>query len=166
MQNAAKYYRELNFGNQQIITIFEFTNTMAIFNSTKKPAAFDPNVSINIISKGTEINGDIMSQGDMRIEGMVIGALQCKSRVVIGDSGEVKGNITANDAVISGKVIGNVQVTESLFLKGTAKIYGDLVVGKIIVENGAEFNGTCKMNSELEHQVAKQNGSKASASQQ
>ncbi len=131
-----------------------------MFNS-KKPETNDPNVSINIISRGTEITGDINSQGDMRIEGTVAGSLLCKSRVVIGDIGEVKGNITANDAVISGKVIGNVIVKDSLFLKSTAKIFGDLVVGKIIVESGAEFNGTCKMNSELEHQASKQNGAKA-----
>ena len=138
-----------------------------MFNSSKKPATVDPNsISINIISKGTEILGDINSQGDMRIEGIVNGSLQCKARVVIGDSGEVKGNITANDAVISGKVIGNVMVSEHLFLKATAKIFGDLVVGKIVVENGAEFNGSCKMNSELEHQVSKQNGAKAAPQQQ
>ena len=101
----------------------------------------------------------------MRIEGTVTGSLQCKSRVVIGDSGEVKGNITANDAVISGRVIGNVIVKESLFLKATAKIFGDLMVGKSVVESGAEFNGTCKMNSELEHQASKQNGAKAATQQ-
>jgi len=135
-----------------------------MFNPSKKPAAIDPvSISINIISKGTEIHGDIISQGDMRIEGTVNGALSCKSRVVIGDSGEVKGNIVANDAVISGKVIGNVMVNESLFLKSSAKIFGDLVVGKIIVENGAEFNGSCKMNSELEQQATKQNGAKAAS---
>ncbi len=135
-----------------------------MFNSSKKPLAIDPNaISINIISKGTEISGDINSQGDMRIEGLVNGSLHCKARIVIGDSGEVKGNITANDAVISGTVIGNVMVNEFLFLKGTAKIFGDLVVGKIVVENGAEFNGSCKMNSELEQKVSKQNGAKAAS---
>jgi cytoskeletal protein CcmA (bactofilin family) len=135
-----------------------------MFNSSKKAATIDPNaISINIISKGTEILGDISSQGDMRIEGIVKGSLLCKARIVIGDSGEVKGNITANDAVISGTVIGNVMVSEFLFLKGTAKIFGDLVVGKIVVENGAEFNGSCKMNSELEQQVTKQDGAKAAS---
>lgn len=137
-----------------------------MFNSSKKTAAVDPNaISINIISKGTEILGDINSQGDMRIEGTVKGSLLCKARIVIGDSGEVKGNITANDAVISGTVIGNVMVSEFLFLKGTAKIFGDLVVGKIVVENGAEFNGSCKMNSELEQKVTKQDGAKAASQQ-
>lgn len=147
-----------------IITIFEILNPDTMFNATKKPAVTDPiSISINIISKGTEISGNIKSHGDMRIEGLVDGSLDCKSRVVIGDSGEVKGNIVANDAVISGKVIGNVMVSESLFLKSTAKIFGDLTLGKLIVESGAEFNGSCKMKSELEQQVTKQHGSKASA---
>ncbi len=135
-----------------------------MFNS-KKPAAIDPNVSINIISKGTEIFGDINSHGDMRIEGVVKGSLNCKARIVIGESGEVKGNITANDAVISGKVVGNVMVSEHLFLKSTAKVFGDLMVGKMVVENGAEFNGSCKMTGELEQQVLKQNGTKAATQQ-
>ncbi len=134
-----------------------------MFNFSKQPTAIDPNVSINIISKGTEIIGDINSTGDMRIEGIVRGSLHCKARIVIGESGEVKGNITANDAVISGKVIGNVMVTENLFLKGTSKILGDLVVGKMVVENGAEFNGSCKMNIKVEQQFIKQNGTKEAA---
>ncbi len=134
-----------------------------MFNFSKQPTAIDPNVSINIISKGTEIIGDINSTGDMRIEGIVRGSLHCKARIVIGESGEVKGNITANDAVISGKVIGNVMVTENLFLKGTSKILGDLVVGKMVVENGAEFNGSCKMNTKVEQQFIKQNGTKEAA---
>jgi cytoskeletal protein CcmA (bactofilin family) len=135
-----------------------------MFNPNKKPALTDPNsISINIISKGTEITGDIKSHGDMRIEGQVKGSLDCKSRIVIGDSGDVKGNIVANDAVISGNVIGNVVVTESLFLKSTAKIVGDLVVGKLIVESGAEFNGSCKMNTALGKQAEKQNGTKEPA---
>ena len=73
---------------------------------------------------------------------------------------EVKGNIHANDAVISGKVMGNVLVSELLFLKATAKIYGDISVGKLVVENGAEFNGACKMNSELVNVASKQDGAK------
>jgi cytoskeletal protein CcmA (bactofilin family) len=133
-----------------------------MFNSRKNETVIDPNsISINIISKGTEITGDVSSQGDMRVEGQIDGSLTSKARVVIGDSGEVKGNITANNAVISGKVIGNVLVNELLFLKATAKIYGDIVVGKIVVENGAEFNGTCKMTSDLADQVIKQDGARA-----
>lgn len=132
-----------------------------MFSGQKRSAAIDPNaISINIISKGTEIQGNIISQGDMRIEGVLQGDLTSKARIVIGDSGEVKGNIHANDAVISGKVMGNVLVGELLFLKATAKIYGDISVGKLVVENGAEFNGACKMNSELTHAATKQDGAK------
>jgi cytoskeletal protein CcmA (bactofilin family) len=135
-----------------------------MFNSKKNEQVIDPNsISINIISKGTEISGNVNSQGDMRVEGQIDGSLTSKARVVIGDSGEVKGNITAHNAVISGKVIGNVLVSELLFLKSTAKIFGDIVVGKIVVENGAEFNGTCKMTSDLVNQATKQDGARPAA---
>lgn len=103
------------------------------------------NLELNIIGIKTKIIGDIVSSGDLRIDGKVEGNISTTSKVVIGAQSEVKGNINANDASISGNVTGNITSKQILSIMGTAKIQGDISTGKIVIENGAQFNGTCSM---------------------
>jgi len=101
----------------------------------------------NVISKTTSIVGDIKSEGDFRIEGVVEGTIVTKGRVIIGVSGEVKGNIQCVNADIEGSFSGKLIATELLSLKGTAKISGEVFINKLLVETGATFNATCEMKS-------------------
>lgn len=108
----------------------------------------DPNgqktSSVNIVGSGTEINGNLVTQGDIRIDGKVKGDVSSKAKVVIGETGEVEGNIYSNEAEISGKVLGNIKITETLFLKATANLKGNIISNKLVIENGADFNGYCQ----------------------
>ena len=116
-----------------------------MFNSNKNtPANFNPN-NLNIINAGTSITGDLMSEGDMRIDGSVKGYISSKARLVLGPTSKVEGDIKAVNLELSGEVNGNIFVTELLVVKETAKIYGDIVSTKLIIESGAEFNGKCSM---------------------
>lgn len=99
----------------------------------------------NVISKNTSIKGDIISEGDFRVEGNVEGTIQTSGRVVIGNSGSVKGKVTCNNADIDGKFSGELLVNNLLTLKSTAQISGDVVISKLSVEPGAEFNASCVM---------------------
>jgi cytoskeletal protein CcmA (bactofilin family) len=118
---------------------------MAMFNSNKSvPNNFNPN-NLNIINAGTSITGDLMSEGDMRIDGSVKGYISSKARLVLGPTSKVEGDIKAVNLELSGEVNGNIFVTELLVVKETAKIYGDIVSTKLIIESGAEFNGKCSM---------------------
>jgi cytoskeletal protein CcmA (bactofilin family) len=99
----------------------------------------------NVISKNTSIKGDIISEGDFRVEGSVEGTIQTAGRVIIGSSGSVKGKVTCNNADIDGKFSGDLLVNNLLTVKATAKISGDVVISKLSVEPGAEFNATCTM---------------------
>jgi len=118
---------------------------MAMFNSNKStPTNFNPN-NLNIINAGTSITGDLMSEGDMRIDGSVKGYISSKARLVLGPTSKVEGDIKAVNLELSGEVNGNIFVTELLVVKETAKIYGDIVSTKLIIESGAEFNGKCSM---------------------
>lgn len=103
--------------------------------------------SSNVISRETHITGDITAQGNIRIEGTVDGMVKSTSKVVIGDSSTIKGNIVSAEAEISGKVEGEVVCSDLLFLKKTAFINGNITTQKLVVENGAVFNGKCQMNS-------------------
>lgn len=101
--------------------------------------------SINIISNGTVIEGEIKSNGDIRIDGTVLGSVTSKSKVVIGATGSVEGDVHCQNADISGAVKGSTNVVEMLFLKSHARINGDIHTGKLVVEVGASFTGNCNM---------------------
>src|SRR5689334_12983648 len=103
--------------------------------------------SSNTIGKGTYLEGNIETYGNIRIEGKVRGDLKSKSKVALGHSSRVDGNIVAQNADIEGEVKGRIEISELLVLKSTAVINGDIFTGKMVVEPGALFNGTCKMGA-------------------
>ena len=101
--------------------------------------------SINIISKGTVIKGDIIANGDIRIDGELIGNISAKGKLVVGTNGKIEGEIVCNNVEVSGLIKGKVTVNELLNMKSTSKIEGDIIAGKLSVEPGAAFTGTCAM---------------------
>jgi cytoskeletal protein CcmA (bactofilin family) len=103
--------------------------------------------AINLIGNGTQINGDINSTGDVRIDGVLTGNIVLNGRLVIGPQGKIEGNVTCQNADVSGEIKGKVNVSEMLALKNTAKILGDIATGKISIEPGAVFTGTCNMGA-------------------
>jgi cytoskeletal protein CcmA (bactofilin family) len=105
--------------------------------------------SINLIGAGTVIEGDIRSNGDIRIDGTVYGSVSSKAKVVIGTTGVIEGDVNSQNADVSGTIKGKTCITELLFLKSTSKIIGDLVTGKLVVEVGATFTGSCNMGPEI-----------------
>ena len=107
----------------------------------------------NIIAKKTVIVGDVKSEGDFRIDGVIEGSITTLGRVVIGMGGYVKGNIECSNADIEGKFSGKLIVSELLSLKKTADIKGEVFIKKLLVEPGAVFNATCVMKSGVKELV-------------
>jgi len=105
--------------------------------------------SINLIGAGTVIEGDVRSNGDIRVDGTVYGSVTSKAKVVIGTTGIVEGDVHSQNADVSGTIKGKTTVAELLFLKSTSKIIGDIVTGKLVVEVGATFTGSCNMGPEI-----------------
>ncbi len=103
----------------------------------------------NIIGKNTSLVGDIKSEGDFRIDGSVKGNIKTRGRVVIGREGSVDGTIECTHADIEGKFNGKLHVDELLSLKATASITGEVVLGKLSVEPGANFNASCNMKGSV-----------------
>lgn len=102
--------------------------------------------SINLISSGTEITGDIKSSGDIRIDGSLKGNLNTKGKVVIGPTGKVSGEVICKNSEVSGFIEGKIMVDQLLNLKATSKILGDIATSKLSIEPGAKFTGNCKMS--------------------
>jgi cytoskeletal protein CcmA (bactofilin family) len=103
--------------------------------------------SHNTITNGTEITGDINSNGDLRLDGLLKGSLFAKGKVVIGQTGTVEGTINCKNSDIFGKVEGKIKVTELLALKSTSNVKGDIVTNKLSIEPGCKFTGTCAMDN-------------------
>lgn len=114
-------------------------------NKQENMAAQDASNSSNIIGKGTMVEGSIETFGNIRIEGKVNGSVKSKSKIALGQSSFIEGNIIAQNAEISGEVKGVVEVSDQLILRPSAIINGDIVTNKLIIESGAIFNGGCKM---------------------
>ena len=113
----------------------------------------------NIIGKNTSLVGDLTSDGDFRIDGKIEGNIKTKGRVVIGKDGFVSGTIECTNADIEGTFSGKLNVDQLLSLKESATITGDVVLGKLSVEPGADFNATCSMKGAIKK--INQNDSKA-----
>ncbi len=105
------------------------------------------NQSINIISEGTRIKGDIIASGDIRIDGELTGNISAKGRLVVGPSGKIAGEVNCSNVEVSGYIKGKVHAAELLNMKSTSQIEGDIVAGKLSVEPGSLFSGTCTMGT-------------------
>jgi cytoskeletal protein CcmA (bactofilin family) len=103
------------------------------------------NVSVNLIGAGTIIEGNITSNGDIRIDGTLNGSLNVKGKLVVGQTGVIVGEVICQNADVSGKISGKIGVSELLALKDTAKLDCDIMTNKIAVEPGAVFTGSCSM---------------------
>ncbi len=99
----------------------------------------------NIISQGTKIIGDLISEGDIRIDGTLEGTLKTKGKVAVGRSGFIKGTLEGTEAYIEGKFSGKLNLSGTLTLKASAQVEGEVVVGKLSVDPGANFNVSCVM---------------------
>ncbi len=105
--------------------------------------------STTIIGAGTTITGNIESNGDIRVDGKIIGNLEAKSKVIIGANGIIEGDITGKNADVLGTVKGKIKMEDLLYLHGKAIVDGDLYAGKLQIEPTASFNGQCHMGANV-----------------
>lgn len=99
----------------------------------------------NAIAQSTVINGNIVSEEDFRIDGTLEGDISVTGKLVIGPKGTIHGKIACENIEIMGTVEGNVIVAQSAIFRGTAIFTGELQVSQILIEPGAQFNGSCSM---------------------
>ena len=107
----------------------------------------EPNGQPNRIERSTKITGEIVSEADFRIDGTLEGSITTTGKVVIGKEGVINGNVNCAFADVEGKFSGKIDVKESLSLKTTSSVEGEVIIGKLIVESGASFNAKCSMRS-------------------
>ena len=100
---------------------------------------------VNIISEGTKVVGNINTDSDIRISGIIDGEASSKGKLIVTVIGKIIGNITSEDADIAGKIEGEIRIFNKLILRKSAIVDGDIYTKTLIVEEGAEINGACRM---------------------
>jgi cytoskeletal protein CcmA (bactofilin family) len=122
-----------------------------MFNPKAKENTMQGSVSISIISADAMIKGDIQSQGDIRIDGKLIGNVHCHAKIIVGKEGRVEGNLTGSQAEILGYVKGSIKMSGQLNLNEQAVVHGDVHVTKLKIDNTVVFNGKCTMGETQVH---------------
>lgn len=110
-----------------------------------RPAPGGTPAQLNMIGEGTTIEGTIRSEGDIRISGRLVGKLFVRGKAIVSQEGAVDGDLTATSADVAGQVTGTAEVEERLVLKGTARVEATVRTGRLVIEEGAVFNGECQM---------------------
>jgi cytoskeletal protein CcmA (bactofilin family) len=100
------------------------------------------------IAEGTTVEGKITGSSSVGIDGLLDGELNIASKLVIGESGELKGKINADDVVISGKVTGDINVKSLLEVHPPGQIFGDIKANRLVIDDGVLFEGNITMSRE------------------
>src|ERR1700759_368497 len=138
-----------------------------MFNGKTKSHSFEigaspVSTSASLIGAGTTMKGDITSNGDLRIDGTLVGNIHCSAKVVIGANGNVQGDINGQTADLMGKVTGTIKVKDLLQLKGGSLLNGNIQATKLQIEPTANFNGECHMTPA---ETSTSNGKSAAAAE-
>lgn len=122
---------------------------MIMFPSKKNNEIPGIDKTVNRVSSGTVVLGDIISETDLRIDGKVSGNVSSQAKVIIGTNGDVTGNLECREAAIEGKIKGNINVDGLLRINSTSRVDGDIHYKKIIIEEGAVIIGELKTQSAI-----------------
>jgi cytoskeletal protein CcmA (bactofilin family) len=101
-----------------------------------------------IVGPSVKMQGDLISEGNIKIEGGVTGKITTSESLVIGSGAEIIAEIKAGNASIAGSVKGNITISGQLILHATAQVHGDISCGVLRVEDGAHFTGKCSMSQD------------------
>ena len=101
----------------------------------------------NILGVGTTVKGDIITDGDFRLNGRVEGNINCAAKIVIGPKGHIDGDIVSVNAEILGTVVGSIRTSGALVLKASSIVTGDIYAQTLEIEPNAKFSGVCNMLS-------------------
>ena len=104
-----------------------------------------PEAVISIVGPGMKILGDCETDGTVRIEGSVQGSVRAGKAVVVGKDGTVEGDISTQDAVVSGRIVGSLMAASRLEVQASAVIEGEVKARRMQLDEGAVLNGTVTM---------------------
>lgn len=111
-----------------------------------------------VIGKGTVIDGLLTVQSSLRVDGRVQGQVQATDSLVVGKDGEIEGEVKVRNAIIGGRVKNRILATGKVVLEAHAIVHGELKTGKLVIDEGAVFDGNCAMNDNGRPMTLPENG--------
>lgn len=100
---------------------------------------------LTLIAANTSFEGKIKTEGNIRIDGKFVGEVSAKANAAVGQSGVIEGNISARNVTVAGKINGTVSAAEKLVLESKSVMQGDIRAARLVVDEGAVFDGKCEM---------------------
>ena len=98
-----------------------------------------------IIGQSVKLEGTLQSQGDIEVNGLVMGSIKTPQNIRINQSARVDADIQAQSIVVAGEIHGNIKLTETLELSSTGSIYGDVQAKNVVIASGGILHGKCLM---------------------
>ncbi len=120
---------------------------------------------ISIIGPGMRVLGDCFTEGTLRVEGSIEGTVSAGKAVVVGKDGVVLGDITTQDAVIGGRVVGTIIAESRLELQATCVIEGEVRARRIKLDEGGRVNGNIQTGDVQRGDANGRRGQSADASE-
>jgi cytoskeletal protein CcmA (bactofilin family) len=114
----------------------------------KKKTKINPNTTDTLIGEGSTFEGRIRSEASLRVEGNIIGDIECVGDVTVGENGQAKSNIIARNVTIAGMVQGNISTRGLLTITSTGQLLGNTISHSLIIAEGGVFQGQSKMQQE------------------
>lgn len=105
---------------------------------------------LNFLGAGTRLEGTINSDNSVRVDGTIKGKLICKNTLTVGLNGEIEGEVEAKNAIVGGKIKGKVKISEKLVLESKSILIGELKASKLIIDEGAVFEGSSDMGAKAD----------------
>lgn len=113
----------------------------------RTPPSHDPsNAGPSLIGEDLTVIGNILSKGEVHVEGEIQGDINCAS-LIVGEKAQVTGGVVAEDVIIRGRVEGTVKGTR-LSLQATSHVEGDIIHKSLVIEQGAYFEGKSRREDE------------------
>ena len=104
---------------------------------------------MGIIGRGITIRGTLSGGADLTIEGQVEGHINLKNHLTIEQTGRVEAEVKVENLTINGQMLGNISAGERVSISNSAKVKGDIKSPRVVIEDGARFNGSIDMDVKL-----------------
>lgn len=110
-----------------------------------KKEDYETSAPETVVGPTVKIEGDLVSEGDIKIDGLVTGKIKTTKNLYVGSMAKIEADVEAQNAILSGIVKGDIDVKESLVIQETGKVSGNVSCGRISIAEGAHFSGNCTM---------------------
>lgn len=110
-----------------------------------KKEDFATEVPETIVGATVKIEGDLTSEGDIKVDGLVTGKIKTSKNLYVGPMAKIEADVEAGNAILAGLVKGDIKVKQALLLQETGKVEGNITCERLAIAEGAHFSGTCTM---------------------